>query len=1357
MQLVVHRGGREYEVRLGGVDPARPLHRVVAGWWGEPAPIVKVDGRSISPGTPFGEAGLGNGSVIEVGDGTSPSLHGTLRCVAGPLAGRSYPLQAGTVTIGVGPGNVVIPGAAGRIRLHTGNDGCVTLRNHSRLPVRIGARTSTEPFDSIPEGAELAVAGCRFRIDVDGVLPRATGVFNRPPRLSTQHHQDVLDPPPPPPEPPKAMRFGWGALVVPLVLGIGMAILVNPRMALFAVFSPAMLVANWIEDRRRSRRDRRTAQRDDRFALEDFAGQAAAVHAGSARAARLAAAPPEEMLRCALTADPRLWERRPEHEDFMKVGIGTACVRWEPPLRSGVDPRPEVAAILNRFADLHDIPVEVDLGPGGVVGVTGDRSRVLGIARNMVLTAAVQHGPADVDISIFTERSADWDWAKWLPHVVVDGSERRRVAGTEPEIASVAGLLPSAEGQGVGRRHQLVVVDLPDLVGGGRAQVRNALRAGKKLGISGLAIAARPIDLPSMATTIIEVEPTGARIRHPDGAWSGFRPWLIAGGDARRAARSLAGVEDPECAVGVTGIPDAISLISLLGLGRELERGIEANWRRVSPGLGVPIGMGKDGPLVVDLVTDGPHALLGGTTGAGKSELLRTLVAGMAATTSPEALNFVLIDYKGGSAFDVCADLPHTVGLVTDLDGHLAQRALTCLDAELRYREHRLRRAGVSDIASFIHGDGESPLPRLLVVIDEFAGLAKEIPDFIDALVGIAQRGRSLGVHLLLATQRPNGVISDSIRANTNLRIALRMQDGADSVDVVGVGAAAAIGRTQPGRGMARLGPDDVIAFQTALVTGHSLDGGDGAGYIQPFRFAYEQQAPPAAPDRFDGPTDLERIVAACRDNFAGLPLRLPWPAPLPTAVSLADLPDHDAGPTCFALADEPDRQRQVPAVWSPAAGNLLLYGLPGSGTTTAVATLAVGLARSHHPDEMHLYVLDFDDQLLGPLRSLPHVGAVIGADDQERQTRLLRRLAQELQERRAAAAGPAGSGGRPAIITFIDNYAGFAAAFDEPGDIPVRNLLTRLVADGPGVGMYTIITAKQPGEIPTQLAAVAASKLAFRLADRYDYSGIGIPATDPPRVAGRAYEAITGRELQVALPDPEGLAAAVCRVPAIEATVMPWTIDVLPQEVSVADVITAAVIGMGRWFLPIGIGDSSLGPAGLILHDGEHALITGPARSGKSTALTTIAAVARAAGPRLRIAAMTPRRSALGDSPAVDVVVAPGDLAKLVEPGVAQLILVDDAELLDEDPYLSDLVRSRRPDVRLIAAGAPDVIRTLYGHWTQEVRRSRIGCALRPNVAADGDLWQTALPRRGPASFPAGRGYLVADGRTELVQLGRK
>jgi S-DNA-T family DNA segregation ATPase FtsK/SpoIIIE len=1357
MYVVLRHRDSEYEVELSSA--AGTVGEMVSPLFEVSDPVVAVDGRRIATSMPLVEAGIGNGVTIEVGEDADPRCRGRLEGVRGEHAGRTFALTPGALSIGAGPAGVVLTAAKGRVWLHADNSGGFSIRNNEQMVVLVDGSAVSDAVARVSPGSKIEIEGNTFRLTTSA--PEATrrkGVFNRPPRHVVRWQPTRLEPPQAPPQPAKAMRFGWGALIVPVVLGIAMAILIHPRMAVFAVFSPVMLLANWVEDRRRVRRERRETGEVYREAIKRFGGEVADAYRREVEALHRRAVAPADLKARAIGGDSRLWERRRDHDDFMKLPIGTGCLPWQPQLCSPSSP--EVASILRRFGELHDIPITIDLGAGSVTGMAGSRSELMRMARQIVLQAAVHHGPADLVISVFTERPGDWDWAKWLPHVVVDGSGRRRLASSDAEAARVADLLPEEEGDG---RLHLVVVDLPDLVGGARASIRESLRDGKALGVAGIALAGRPLDLPSLSTTIISIEPTATRIRFPDGDGTEISPWRMSGGDARATARALSRIDDPEAISAGAALPGLVHLTSLLQLGEDVDRSIEFRWKASSKRVSAPIGIGNEGPLNIDLVADGPHALLGGTTGAGKSELLRTLVASLATTTGPDALNFVLIDYKGGSAFDVCAALPHTVGLVTDLDEHLAGRALTCLEAELRYREHRLREAGVSDISDYPSAD-RVPLPRLLVVIDEFAALAKELPDFIDALVGVAQRGRSLGVHLLLATQRPSGVISDNIKANTNLRIALRVQDNADSVDVIGCADAAAVGRGQPGRGLARLGPRDVVPFQTALVTSRSL-AGDGSGTrCRPFVFAHEQ---PVGTDTVvvddNEPSDLEQLVAAAERVAARLelpPARQPWPEALPQEVYLEELEpcDLEQGATSFGLADEPHRQRRVAASWSPGVGNLLLYGLPGSGTTSTLATLAVGLARNNDPDRLHVYVLDFDDQLLAPLSALPHVGAVVGVNEKERQLRLLRRLTNEVQQRRhVVATRPEVLAGYPTIVTMLDNYGGFADLFDDPGDMSIRGLFTRLVADGPGVGMFTIVTAKQPSDVPTRVGSLVGARLAFRLADRYDYSGLGVPTVDPPDMPGRAFETGSGREIQVALCHPDGAAAAVAAGRWGEPTIAPWSIATLPADVAVADVMGAGHISPDEWFLPLGIGDTALTPAGLILRDGEHALITGPARSGKSTALATVATVARAAHPGLRISAILPRRSPLTDCQGIDDVFASEDLGALGGLEGSHLLLIDDAELVGDCPFLADLIKSRRPNVRVVAAGSADAIRGLYGHWTQDIRRSRIGCALRPNVASDGDLWQTQLPRRGPERFPVGRGYLLADGQTELVQLGRK
>jgi len=1202
------------------------------------------------------------------------------------------------------------------------------------------------------------------------------GVFHRPPRTRPRSAPPDVPLPPPLPEVVAPARFGWAALVIPVVLGAVMAALFNPRMALFAVFSPAMMLANWVEDRRRARRERRrlgvTRARD----LAELDAHLRDANHLAAVTARRDVVTPELLADRALRHDPALWERRPGHDDFLRLGIGVGCLPWRPPLGPSATWPGDIAEVVARHDTLHDVPVAVHLTPGTVLGVAGPRPHTLALARALLVQAVALHGPADLQITVVTDSAADWDWVKWLPHVVIDGAGRRRLAASAGEGGPVTAALPSLPAGAHLRRgpHHLVIIDGNPLDGAEAAVVRSALQEGEGRRLCAIALAARRDRLPSLCTVIFEVPGTGpGRLFRPDGDGAGeVEPWYTAAVAARRVARALARLEDPELDHAAAHLPDSVRLLDLLGWDEPAPAAIAARW----DGAGhhfppVVLGMTEDGPIEIDLVADGPHGLLAGTTGSGKSELLRALVSSLAATVDPERLTFVLVDYKGGSAFDACALLPHTVGVVTDLDGHLAQRALVCLEAELRHREQRLRQAGVSDIADHQPGDGEPALPRLLVVVDEFAALAQELPDFLTALVDVAQRGRSLGVHLLLATQRPGGVVGDAIRANTNLRVSLRVQDHADSVDVIGTPVAADLGRHQPGRGFLRRGPGDIVAFQAARVSGAGAASGDAVA-AAPFVFGHEQPPPAQAPAAGEGTDDLTALVravdAAARHRGMGIP-RSPWPDPLPLRLCAADLAGEEEGGSDGAmaaplgLADEPRRQRLVPVRWGPGDGNLLLFGLRGSGTTTALATIATGLAAATSPDDLHLYVLDCDDQLLVPLAGLPHVGAVIGATDRERQLRLLRRLHHEVQERRRlVAADPGALAMLAAQVVLVDGFAGLAAALDEPGELGYRSVLTRVMADGPGVGVVFVATAKQPGDVPGQIASATSAKLAFRLADRYDYAALGITVDEPAAAPGRCFESSTGREIQIALPHRHGLEAAVAEAVDHDhaSSRPPAQIGILPTVVKAPEVVDAARVVGDEWFVPLGIGDGELEPVGFVLRDGDHALVAGPGRSGKSTTLTTIAFLVAAARPDVEICGITPRRSPLLDCPEVsrldpaDVDVA---LRAVSASGAEHLVLVDDAELVEGCDALTALLTGRVPGVHLVAAGNAEALRSGYGHWTQTLRRSRLGLALRPNPAADGDLWQTALPRRPTAGFPPGRGYLLADGRIELVQVARR
>jgi S-DNA-T family DNA segregation ATPase FtsK/SpoIIIE len=1134
-------GEAELELDLGLAPSATvsELVEALAGGAVDGSTRLFVDGRAVDRDAAVAEAWLRPGSRLSLGVWEAPLRNGVvalpkpvveLRVVGGLDAGGSFALAPGRWLVGRAGADVVLDGPT-----VSGRHAEVVVDGLGGVVVRdLGSWNGTKVDGSFVVG-DVAVAGGSVvslgAVQIEfgaaiaaGPRPRS---MNRPPRPAPPAPPVAIAVPEEPSPPAARSRLAWIAMLAPMAMGVFMAVVWDPRMALFGVFTPVMILGSWAEDRRRSRKDARRATAALAVELERFAEVLDSARADAVARRRALLPDPAEVVARAVGVGTRLWERRPEADDFLRLRVGTAGVPWHPVLAG--DGRRHAAgaeAVLAAHSVLEGAPLDVDLRPGCVLGVVGSRAAVEPFLRSLVVQAATLHGPADVRIAVLTdeERARSWSWARWLPHSEGWGEAAgvRLLSASPDDRGPVVNALAAMGPAPV----RLLVVDADGLTEGRPAPVRSLL-AGAAGPVAGIVVTSTTTRLPAMCTTVIELEGDDGVARTFEPATNRRLDGVLVGGmtlaAATAAARSLAGVDDPEVQEAGHSLPSEVALLSLLPIEAIAER-----WAQHV--LAAPIGVTEQGPLVLDLVADGPHGLLGGTTGSGKSELLRTLVVSLAATADPEHLNFVLVDYKGGSAFDACARLPHTVGLVTDLDEHLGQRALRCLEAELRYRERVLRAAGAADLPGYLRLGLPTPLPRLVVVIDEFATLASELPDFVDALVGIAQRGRSLGVHLLLATQRPAGAVKDNIRANTNLRVALRMQDAADSTDVIDVPAAAAIGRRQAGRGYVRLGPREVVPFQAAMVSGRSGRSPSSPVQLRPigfgpdtaaFAFAQSDAVAPAGVCESGGgePTDLERLVDAieeCASRAGFAPPRRPWPEPLPASLPLSSL-----APGQFLLADDLVGQCHRPAGWSPREdGNLLLYGLAGSGTTTAVESLVRSLARSFGPEELHVYALDFGAGGLSSLAELAHVGAVIAAAEDERQRRLLRFLRTELDRRRAAASSS------PTIVLAIDNWSGFASSFDDDfGGLAVRDEVARLVADGPAVGMSVVITADQEAAVPLAIANLVPAKLLFHLG------------------RGRGLDTRTGLEVQVAFPDADA-------VPRTGPRTAP-PIGVLPREVS--------------------------------------------------------------------------------------------------------------------------------------------------------------------------------------------------------------
>ncbi len=1217
----------------------------------------------------------------------------------------------------------------------------------------------------------------------------ATVPFNRPPRPGLAPAPDALEPPTRKPPPPPA-RFSLAAILAPLLMAaVLVAVMRDLRFALLAALSPILAVGSTVEQKRRRKKD--IAEADEEFAsgLEKFRTELAAGTAAERERRRELAPDPAATLRRASLPTTRLWQRRPGSPDFLVLHAGTGHVAWEPALDSSTGRRldEEVQEVLDR-AVLPGAPVEVDLTAAGVVGIVGEREGALAVARSLLAQATTHCGPADLTVGVCCDagRESDWAWAGWLPHVrrLGDGSggqwvstERSR---SEAMLRNLRDGIESHPTPAV-----LLLLDSDVLTEGRDAPARSLLGHGRPLGgslveqpgtqVSGVVIAATEEQLPAACTTVIHVgRDAGGTVTRP-GDLTKVDDVVLAGisvPTAQRCAADLARFDDPELSIPGGALPGLVRLPPLLDLDEVSAAAIRQSWS-ASTRISTPLGVTEDGVFEIDLVRDGPHGLVGGTTGSGKSEFLRSMVAGLAARNDPTRLTFILIDFKGGAAFKTCERLPHTIGTVSNLDEQLADRALTALEAELRYRQQVFAAAGdgIDNLDAYLATGPAEPMPRLLLVVDEFAMLAKDYPDVLKSLVSVAAVGRTLGVHMILATQRPAGVVNDDILANTNLRVALRVQSRDDSANVIGVPAAASIGRTQWGRAYVKLGQDDITPIQTALVTGRAEAQTSNLVDVHPTRFGVADR--PASGDAAvdeDAPTDLDLLIDAiveADDELGFAPPRPVWPEPLGERVALAATapgPDGEPGvPTVggldgsvvqIALADDPERQRQIPVGWDLDRGNLMLLGIPGSGTSTTLASVALTLADTYSPDELDLLVLDLGTRDLAPLADLPHTAAYVGSGSgaREQQVRFLKHVRQELDRRRSTP-GP-----HRRTVIVVDGLGVLKDEYDDFDGLKLLEGLYRVYADGPEAQMWVAVATARSKAVPTALEEVTTQRWLFRLADAYDYSAAGVPARlAPPPVPGRCVLAETKLHAHVATP-PGSLAEAVAHVTDRwgATAAKPAVVGQLPTSVTAADLGVPAQVDREPWRLPVGLRESDLAPAVLEVYEGEHLLVSGPARSGKSTLLLALAESLRAAGPT--VWGVCGRRSPLPDAGLDRCAVGAEEVAALLASARVHqgslVLLVDDAEQFDDaDQAIAGLLSARTTDLLVVAAGRSDDLRSLYTHWTKTVRKARSGVLLQPNVDLDGDLLGVTLPRRAPVAVTAGRGYLVSGGTMEFLQ----
>lgn len=1011
------------------------------------------------------------------------------------------------------------------------------------------------------------------------------------------------------------------------------------------------------------------------------------------RDAQLYLHPAPEQLWSVVAEGSRVWERRVGDKDFGQVRIGLGAQQLATPLvapdTAPVDElEPLCAGAMQQFLAVHGsldgLPMAVSMRAFYHVTVSGEPESAHAAARGLVSQLVTLHSPDDLMLVVVSARGAQerWDWTKWLPHTQVagqvDGAGTKRLFGDD--LGELESMIRSRlDGRPRFSRDNQPVLDQPHVVvvlDGGMVPPDSLFAAPEGLqGVTIVEVISGELDEPRGGLSVV-VRPGRLRLESGGGfAYEGV-PDGISLPAAEALARQLAplrmgGGDDDEPLLANLDFTD------LLNLGDAASVDVARTWRprSVAERLRVPIGVGEDGqPVMLDLKEAaqegmGPHGLCVGATGSGKSELLRTLVLGLAVTHSSETLNFVLADFKGGATFAGMSQMPHVAAVITNLadDLTLVDRMGDAIRGELQRRQELLRSAGnYANIHDYekarAAGAPLEPLASLVLVIDEFSELLTAKPDFIDMFIQIGRIGRSLGVHLLLASQRLEEGKLRGLDTYLSYRIGLRTFSAAESRTAIGVPDAYHL-PSVPGSGYLKFGTDEMTRFKAAYVSGTYRTGGPrlAAGQMPIERRPALFTASPvpvvyAAPDpayltaqreeEDDALADTVLDVIVRRLEGQGVPAHQVWLPPLDQAPSLDQLlpglaPTADRGLTAteytrpggltvpLGLIDKPFEQRREVLYrdFSGAAGHMMVVGGPQSGKSTLMRTLISAFALTHTPAEVQFYALDFGGGGMVSLADLPHVGGVASRLDPERVRRTVAEVLGVLNRReeffrshsidsiatyrRKRAAGELPGEAWGDVFLVIDGWGGFRNDYDM-----LEPVVSDIAARGLGYGIHVVITAARYMEVRAALKDQMLGRLELRLGDVMDSEfDRKVAANVPPGVPGRG-QVPEKLHFMGALPRIDGSSSAVDlsdgTAAFVQAVKSSWTGAPAPAVRLLPRRLPAEQLPKGFEYpqhgIAIGIDETNLEPVFVDFETDPFFLIFGESESGKTGLLRLIA-----------------------------------------------------------------------------------------------------------------------------------------------------
>ncbi|PZD94583.1 type VII secretion protein EssC [Paenibacillus sambharensis] len=859
-----------------------------------------------------------------------------------------------------------------------------------------------------------------------------------------------------------------------------------------------------------------------------------------------------------------LWERTHRQNDFLKVRLGigrlplSADFRF-PEKRFSLDDdvlQEELQQLADEPKVLEQVPISLAMTEDWVSGLIGSRELVTEAAKGLILQLAALHSYDELKMVFLYDpkEQEQWGFVKWLPHVWNNERELRFVANSPAEVKQLSAFFEKE----IAVREELTAdEDLKDIsphyvifcaskqLADKAEMVSQILKLKQNFGFSLVHLYDELMNLPKECSLVVEYDEGISKIYDKDdisGSYIAFQPDEYDRRDELDLAIRLANIQLNSSA-SLYKLPTMMTFLEMFGVGKIEHLNALTRWRDNDPTLSLetPIGIDTNGDIFkLDLHErfHGPHGLIAGMTGSGKSEFIMTFILSLAVNYHPHEVAFILIDYKGGGMANAFSTLPHLAGTITNLDGAAVKRSLISIQSELKRRQSIFsdtsKSLGMSNMdiyqyqKLFREGKVSEPLQHLFIISDEFAELKTQQPEFMEQLVSAARIGRSLGVHLILATQKPSGVVDDQIWSNSRFRICLKVQEKADSMDVIKRPDAASLSVT--GRFYVQVG------FNELFELGQS--GWGGAPYYPTDRLEKNEDDSVAVVDNLgrivkqvkldkrkamfrNPPKQLDEVnkyLASIADE-EGITVRSLWLDPIPALIYRDELKQKYAAWQAepFVLnpligeVDDPVNQRQLPMTFPLSQeGNAVIYGSAGSGKTTFLTTLVTAMLEEHTPDEVNFYMLDFASETLRAFEKAPHVGDVLVSHETEKIQNLFKMLLREMDQRKKRFADYGGdfasyrkSSGEavPAIVLIIHNFSAFTELYED-----MEETIALLTREGLKYGIFFVVTALNTGAVRYRILQNFKQLFVLQLNDQSDYSGVlgNVDGVYPSKLKGR-------------------------------------------------------------------------------------------------------------------------------------------------------------------------------------------------------------------------------------------------------------